>query len=100
MTADISADGVQLSLPARVEPGSRVELRLAVLKPPTTFRLQGKVAWTREGREPGTWLAGVEIINEQSKHTQAWQAYVHAVQAALPAPRSFHMRFRDDGAMW
>jgi Tfp pilus assembly protein PilZ len=95
MTADISEGGVQVSLPSQLAPGALVELRIAALKPPTTFRLQGKVAWAQKaGRNP-SWHTGIEIIHGEDKYSQAWFEYVRAVQATLTAPAIFRLRFCD-----
>ena len=93
-TADISTGGVQITLPARLEPGIRVDLRIAALTPPTSFRLQGKVAWVREGRPSGSWQVGIEIIPGDDKYSLAWQEYIQAAQADAAKPTIFRMRVR------
>ncbi len=76
-TGDISVGGLRLSVPAQIPSGSKIELRVAILKPLRSFLLQGEIRWSRatEGRFP--YSVGIRFQNLEGPNRALWQDAVN-----------------------
>ena len=62
-TRDISAGGVRILTGARLEPGDRVRLEIALSGSRKTIRTAGEVHWVREVYEGEVFEAGLSFVN-------------------------------------
>jgi len=71
-TEELSAGGLKLRVPARLEPGTAMVLRLE-LGDPGPLTLAARVAWCQ--RDGGHFLVGVELIglrDDERERLEAW----------------------------
>jgi hypothetical protein len=73
---DYSASGMRFPSESSVKSGTRIQLRLAVTKPPQAFRLLGEVVWCRQ--EPGRpgYAVGVRFVPGPGLTLDEWAAFV------------------------
>lgn len=86
-TEDVSADGLRLRTHRRLPVGSRLLLRIALLKPLRTFTHQGETAWFRpQAGESGVFLQGIRFTVLQPGAESAWRDQVKRKLALLFPP--------------
>ena len=70
---DLSANGLQITVPEAVPAGSQVMLSVAMVRPPVAFRHAGRVVWCRETGHRDTWSIGIEIVRTLDKLAAIWR---------------------------
>jgi hypothetical protein len=99
-TEEVSEGGVRIRVSERIEPGTRLELRVATTQPPAAFLLKGRLVWTREGVPPGTWIAGVDITDTDEKTLGTWRQCARSKLPVQYMARPGRDMARDTGVMW
>ena len=85
-TGDISTKGVRLTIDRDLPVGTALELRVAIIDPPTAFAHLAQVRWVREVA-PQKFHVGVEFAGASENHLEAWNNLVQHIQH-LPAAGS------------
>ncbi len=82
-TSDISVNGIQLTVDRPLLVGTSMELRVAIIDPPTAFAHLAQVRWAREVG-PQQYHVGVEFTGASTERMEAWNNLVRHIQQ-LPA---------------
>jgi hypothetical protein len=85
-TNDISEMGIRLTIDRDLPVGTSIELRVAIIDPPTAFAHVAEVRWVR-AISPERFQIGVEFAGATPQHLDAWTNLVKHIQQ-LPAAGS------------
>lgn len=99
-TEEVSEGGVRIRVSERIEPGTRLQLRIATTNPPASFLLTGRLVWTRESVPPGTWVAGVDVGSTDEKYLDTWRQFARSRLPVQYMARPGRDMARDTGVMW
>jgi hypothetical protein len=74
--ADISVQGMQLTLKQPLPQGASVKIWVQVEYQSKNYNLilRGEVMWSKPGQDPGTFLAGIKLTHLSSPAMQVWAA--------------------------
>ncbi|MFT5473179.1 MAG: hypothetical protein ACI856_001506 [Kiritimatiellia bacterium] len=72
-TEDLSMGGLKLNVPVQIPSGSRIELRVAIMKPLRSFMHTGEVRWSKQidGRFP--YAIGIKFMKLEGSNRALWQ---------------------------
>lgn len=72
-TEDLSVDGLKLNVPTQIPSGSKIELRVAMMKPLRSFMHHGEVRWSKQmsGRFP--YSIGIKFTSIEGSTWALWQ---------------------------
>lgn len=78
-SSDISVSGIKLTVDRELPVGTALELRVAIIDPPTAFAHLAQVRWIRE-IAPKKYHVGVEFTGASQAHLAAWHNLVRHIQ--------------------
>ncbi len=79
-SSDISINGIRLTVDRELPVGTALELRVAIIDPPTAFAHLAQVRWIREVADK-KFHVGVEFTGASQVHMSAWHNLVKHIQA-------------------
>ncbi|MDP5052535.1 MAG: PilZ domain-containing protein [Congregibacter sp.] len=86
-TLDVSQSGLRVRLTESVTVGAILQIGVELPGETEPFYLVGQVRWRMQDKEnPGSWIAGFEILNALGSDIQNWEAALMEMDERTPAP--------------